>query len=124
MMNLALIEQMSDEAAEAAAAKNLTPYVLFDENDVRRMPGGDLWNRKRQFPFPLLGTYQPEGWSQTDESFFVDTSGFGQDYESALTWAQFNEQLLELVRSGRRVGLGIGDVGQFQLYVNVYERNA
>jgi len=122
MMSLETIRRMSDEAAARACEDDLTPYVLYDHDDVHRMPGGKDWNGKRGYPFPHLGSYEPDGWVDTGESFFVDTSGFGADYEPALTWEQFNQKLLALVDDPRSLGLGISEVGEFQCYVTVYER--
>jgi|GEM_PF-1700031 len=122
MMSLETIRRMSDEAAARACEDGLTPYVLYDHDDVSRLPGGSNWDGQRRFPFPQLGGYEPEGWVDTGESFFVDMSGLGADYEPALTHKQFNRQLMELVDDPRSLGLAIGDVGQFQCYVNVYER--
>lgn len=35
-----------------------------------------------------MGDHQPEGWTDTGEAYFVDSSGLGRDDEPALTWAQ------------------------------------
>lgn len=124
MMSLETIQQMSDEAGRLAAQRNLQPYVPYNEDDVERMPGGEKWNGRRGFPFPDLGSHQPEGWTDTGESYFVDSSGFGRDDEPALTWQQFNRQIIaDIVRSPRRLGLGITQVGQFQLYVSIFEKD-
>ena len=125
MMSLETIRAMSDEQAEKAAKDNSTPNVPFNADDVNRMPGGDNWNGRRGFPFPNIGNYVPDGWVDTGESFFVDSSGFGADNESALTYQQLNRELMKLVeihRGKRRVGYAISEVGQFQLVVSVYER--
>lgn len=125
MMSLSTIRHMSEEAGREAAQRNMQPYVPYNEEDVQRMPGGELWNGKRGFPFPHLGDHQPAGWTDTGESYFVDSSGLGRDDEPALTWEQFNRRLIaEVVQSPRRLGLGITEVGQFQLYVSIFERDA
>jgi len=122
MMSLATIRRMSDEQAERAAEDGQVPYVIYNQDDVHRMPGGKDWNGKRKFPFPNLGSYEPEDWADTGENFFVDMSGFGADDEPALTSTQFNRELLALVHDDRRLGLAITQVGQFQCYVAVFER--
>jgi hypothetical protein len=57
----------------------------------------------------------------------VDSSGFGADDEPALSTSQFNRELLRLLEEaeaeGRCVALAVTDVGQFQLYVTVFERD-
>jgi len=122
MMSLETIRAMSEEQSEKAAKDNSTPYVPFNADDVNRMPGGDNWDGRRGFPFPNIGSYVPNGWVETGESFFVDSSGFGNDNEPALTHQQLNRELMKLVEDKRRVGLAISEVGQFQLVVSVYER--
>lgn len=125
MMSLSTIRHMSEEAGREAAQRNMQPYVPYNEEDVQRMPGGDLWNGKRGYPFPNLGDHQPEGWTDTGESYFVDSSGLGRDDEPALTWAQLNRRIIdEIVQSPRKLGLGITEVGQFQLYISIFERDA
>jgi hypothetical protein len=123
MMSLQAIQQMSDTAAKRAAKEGKVPYIIYDHDDVHRMPGGKDWDGKRGFPFPNLGSLKPKGWTDTGENFFVDMSGFGDDYEPALTWAQFNKELLALVDDSRPLGLGISEVGQFQCYISVYEKD-
>jgi hypothetical protein len=114
---------MSEEASQKAAQQNLVPYVPYSDEDVRRMPGGDLHNGRRGFPFPQLGDHEPEGWELTGDDFFVDSSGFGQEGEPALTVRQFNVALRQMIEdSDETLAFAIGDVGQFQLYVNVYRR--
>lgn len=130
MMSLETIHRMNDEQGDKASLKEKVPYVLFNEDDVHNMPGGKDWKEggRRGFPFPNLGTYVPEGWEITEESFFVDSSGIGADDESALTIKQFNAELLELVRQSKTgyrlptIGLAISEKGQFQLYVSVYKK--
>jgi hypothetical protein len=123
MMSLSTIRDMSREAGVTAAVENRTPYVLWDEDEVSRLPGGPEWDGVTPFPFPNLGDHEPEGWVNTGRRFFVDTSGMGADDEPALTWAQFNEKLREVVGDNRKLGLGITEVGQFQLYVDVFEKD-
>ena len=61
-------------------------------------------------------------WEEAGESWFVDSSGFGQDNELALNVGQFQEELKEYVREYPEHGFGISGVGQFQLYVSAYRR--
>ena len=61
----------------------------------------------------VLGDYTPKGYKIVN-TFFVDSSGFGQEGELALTLGQF----LGKVKVGR--GYAIKEVGQFQVYINEY----
>ena len=59
-------------------------------------------------------------WEEAGESWFVDSSGFGQEDEPALTVEQFQRKLREYVRENPEHGFGISGVGQCQLYVSAY----
>lgn len=61
-------------------------------------------------------------WEETDEPWFVDSSGFGREGEPALTMEAFQQELREYVRENPEHGFGISSVGQFQLYVSAYRR--
>ena len=113
MMSLAGIKQASGEAAEAASAAGMSPYVPWDADEIDEWP---------PFPFPELGDLEPEGWQElTELQMFVDSSGFGQEGEGALTIRAFIEKCKAIRLDDHRRGFAIGDVGQFQLYVKVYE---
>ena len=114
MMSLDQIRTASDEAAVKAASEGLTPYVFDSPEELDR---GAL-------PLPELGDHQPEGWTELPElQMFVDSSGFGQAGEGAMTQPAFLARVAELIREDSTRGFAIGDVGQFQLYVKVYGRD-
>ena len=114
MMSLDQIRTASDEAAVRAASESLTPYVFDSPEELER--GGPL-------PFPQLGDHEPDGWAELpDLRMFVDNSGFGGVGEAAMTQPEFLERVAELIREDPARGFAIGDVGQFQLYVKVYQR--
>lgn len=58
---------------------------------------------------------EQDGWNLVDE-LFVDSSGFGQPGEAALTIEQFYGR----IKAG--YGYGVVDAGQFQVYVGVFEK--
>ena len=64
---------------------------------------------------PVVGTKPFKKWRKIDE-FFVDSSGFGQPGEPALTIKEF----LSKVKAG--LAYGITEYGQFQLFVGVFEK--
>lgn len=114
MKSPADIRNDSDMAARKAAQEGLTPFVFWDKQEIDCCP---------PFPFPQLGDHKPKGWREIPElEMFCDSSGFGQEGEPALTVEQFISRLHELVDENCCRGFGIGDVGQFQLYVKVYEK--
>lgn len=105
MMSIETIRQMSQEAAERAAAEHLEPYIIW-QDDIDNMP---------PFPFPSLGDYVPDGWELV-ETYFVDSSGFGREDEPALTVGQF----LQVLKEG--YGYAVIEAGQFQVYVGEFRQ--
>lgn len=67
---------------------------------------------------PFLGKYTPKEWERTDQTFFVDISGYGREYEPALTIWQFIETLKTL---NPEHGIAIIGQGQFQVLVALYQ---
>lgn len=107
MMSLETIREMSRTAAATAAQVRKTP-LMVEAEDIDNLAG-----HLRYMPF--LGDYVPEGWTQVND-FFVDSSGFGESHESALT----QEQFYALVKPG--YGYGIIESGQFQVYVGQFKK--
>jgi hypothetical protein len=112
MMSLAAIQDESRRAARRAAKAALLPYVPIHEDEVKTYP---------PFPFPNLGDHRPKGWKLVEE-LFVDSSGFGEDDEPALSISQLKDKLIKLQGSDKTYGYGITETGQFQLYLGVFER--
>lgn len=113
MMDLAYIKQMNREAAERAAEENLSPFVYWDESELDQSEG---------FPFPFIGDLDPEGWVEV-ETHFVDSSGYGQDDEPALSVGQFIAIIRDRIRSQTVTGWAIVEAGQFQVYVAEYHKD-
>ena len=116
MMDLQSIDAESRAAAKTACENNKTPYLVWP-NELEawrlRFAAGGV----PSFPFPFLGSYVPKGWTLT-ESYFVDSSGFGETGEAALTIRQF----LGKIKTTR--GYAITEVGQFQVYIGEFEKTA
>lgn len=93
----------NDRNYREAKRKKLQPYVAKVDGD------------EGVFKMQNLGCYKPEGW-ELREKLFVDSSGWGAEGEPALTIKQF----LSRVKAG--LGYAICQAGQFQVYVNVFER--
>jgi hypothetical protein len=55
-------------------------------------------------------------------SLFVDSSGFGQDNEPALTVTQFERQVKELVKEHGTLTAKITGQGMFQVYVGLFKK--
>jgi hypothetical protein len=107
-MSLDTIRQMEEEAALKARDQGRVPYEVT-EADIAK------WREAPGFPFPFIGRYIPKGWHLIHE-YFVDSSGFGEQGEAALTVSQFIAKLTP----GH--GYALREVGQFQVYVGEYVR--
>jgi hypothetical protein len=94
------IEQIESEARKAGE-KCREPYVV---KDTDHFP---------PFPFPDMGDYRPEDWEMV-ETYFVDSTGFGEPDELALTPEEFKK----ILKPG--YGYGVIKVGQFQVVVGEF----
>lgn len=103
MFDLATIRRMNREAGKKANHDRLGPMVAQKDQDELVMM------------MPNLGDYTPKGW-KCIERFFVDSSGFGQPGEPALTAGEF----LAKVKKGH--GYGLVSCGQFQVHVGEFVR--
>lgn len=56
------------------------------------------------------------------KEFFVDSSGFGQEDEAALTVNTFNKELESLIKDHGVLTAKITGVGQFQVYVGMFKK--
>lgn len=112
MMDLQTIRELNAEAGQEAKDAGREPYV-FSGFDLKNLRDGDLYPIRK---IPRLGDFEPKGWVKVD-TLFVDSSGFGQEGEPALTAKGFARKIEP------EHGYGIGEVGQFQLYVDVFARS-
>ena len=97
------IKRMNQEQARKSRGKQ--PYVASASTDFDAI---------RQIP--NFGDYRPKGW-KLGEVYFVDSSGMGQEGESALTINQF----LKEVKAGK--GYAIIEAGQFQVKIGEFTRD-
>lgn len=113
MMSLDAIHRMNSQIATEAAEREMVPYAPFDAEEV------DLWP---PFPIPNLGTFQPDGWEQTDTQWLVDGTGHGYDSEPALTVEQFKRRLRAYLMENPGHGFGIVKEGDFQVTVAAFRQ--
>ena len=112
-MDLQSIEAESRRAAAQACRDHRVPFIVWPADlDAWKTRLAEGFNP--QFPFPFLGSYVPKGWKLTT-NYFVDSSGFGEAGEPALTIRQF----LGKIKTGR--GYAITEVGQFQVWIAEFE---
>lgn len=138
MMSLETIHRLHDEATRKARRTRPAPAVLIDKDD----PWGDL----RRAPF--AGEYKAQGWENLlaedlpgeiqpflwrDNAneparalLFVDTTGWGQRGELALSIEQQKEVSKLLLDWSERerwyVGAYLIEVGQFQAVIRLVRR--
>ena len=110
MMSTECIRSMSDEAAREAAVEGLEPIALWPSDCIP------------PFNFPNIGSMEPEGF-EVVEALFVDSSGLSGPDEPALTAEQFSDKLMGMMlKSKAQLYAAITEIGQFQLYVTVYQK--
>ena len=111
MFSLGTIHYLNQQAARKARKRGKTPFVPDGPEMVENWP---------PFPFPSLGDFDPPGWERTEDSWFVDKSGWGRHDEPALTWEQFKDQFQDYVADNPSHGFAISEEGEFQLYVTAF----
>lgn len=137
MFSSATIRSMSDRAAREAAHAHRAPCVLYSAATV----AADIVG------LPFLGDYCPKSWTpliwtdlealdmgdeggqaETDEpvELLVDSSGYGSEYEPALSRRQTERRLITLLEAvegkGWTLGAAVSEAGQFQCYIRIYRR--
>jgi hypothetical protein len=114
MFSGSYIREMQVDAARAAAKERKVPFVVWPE-DVQL-------GVKLLASFPFLGDYIPKGWRRA-ETYLVDATGFGADYESALTVDEFLAHVLGCTKSEQGSAWGVYEAGQFQVIVARYVKD-
>lgn len=56
------------------------------------------------------------------DTLFVDTSGFGEDGESALTFDQLQDTLKEILKDNPTIYTAFTGTGQFQAYMGIFKK--
>ena len=114
MMSQAYIQEQSEQHAREARESGIEPYQPVDIFEI------NTWREHSVIPFEVLGDYIPLGYSVV-ETLFCDMSGLGDSNEPALTRGQLCDYIADHLDSD--YSYAIGDIGQFQLYIKVYESN-
>lgn len=118
-MNRERIATLEKEYLEEhpGCAGTVVPYVYYDLDELNPERAAD------GFPFPIITDVLLAGdWEPTDQTWFVDSSGFGRAGEPALTVDQFRRELIDYVYQNPEHGFGLSGVGPFQVYVTAYRR--
>lgn len=112
MMSIESIHAMSQRAAKQAARDKKLPFAV-EAQDLSRWLATVGAGHLPRLPFPNIGDWRPRGFTFM-ESVMVDSSGFGEEGERALTVGQFIKSI--------KVGLAyaIVEAGQFQIYIGIF----
>ena len=130
MMDIDTIVALNKEAGNKAKKYGIKP-TTFKQKKLDRF---DLME------IEYLGNYVPKGWKRLDVNkyvmkwelpyshkildkggVFVDSSGFGQPGEPALTIQQLISLMAKLLSNKPTLGFGIVSTGQFQITIGVFE---
>ncbi len=110
------IVNLNAEAALAAAAKNLVPFIPWDANEIDVL-GVDLLRQ-----IPNIGSLDvSDAWDEIN-TVLVDSSGMGSESEPALTIRGCLEFIKQQVEESSSRGFAIVSSGQFQVVLGVFER--
>ena len=112
MWDPSVIRKMNDDYAKKARKEEKGPYILESLDDLDDMP---------PFPFPMLGDAADDVDLDKLDTLFCDLSGWGADYEPALTVKQLKARLREMFEEHGTLALAISEHGQFQLQLEVWK---
>ena len=113
MLSLKTIIALNEEIAAEAAKKRRVPFVPDGPQDCDRWP---------PFPFPNLGYYEPPGWEVTEQNWFIDKTGRGDEDEPALTVRRFREELRHYIAENPGHGFAITEEGEFQAVISAFRQ--
>lgn len=119
MMSPETIRSLEEKAARRAAKRKMIPYMPWDIAEVEAWGSDGV-----SAPLPSIGGYKPKGWQRVDgiDELFVDASGWGREDEPAMTLKAFKRLVIENIRAGKQYGYAITSVGQFQIYIGIFEQ--
>lgn len=116
MYSSSALESLNAEAALAAAAKNLQPFIPWDISEIDAI-GIDFLRK-----IPNIGSLDvSDAWDLLDE-VLVDSSGVGGPGEAALTVTGCLEFIKEQVTESASRGFALVGTGQFQVILGVFEK--
>lgn len=112
MMSLQAIADLARDLAIQAAEGEVEPYAPGSAEECRTG-----WEKR--IPIPNIGNFRPDDWKLIDY-VTVDKTGFGYEYEPALTIRAFKEWAAERVEQDDHAGFAIIEEGQFQIVVGYF----
>lgn len=110
------IASLNADAALAAAQKNLQPFIPWDADEIGIIGAKFFRN------IPNIGSLDvSDTWDHVEDTL-VDSSGFGQPGEPALTIDQALDYVIGHVEESGRRGFAVTSQGQFQVVLSVFEK--
>jgi hypothetical protein len=111
MMSPETIRSMSRQAARESCRLGKLPFIVWPE-DLASWQAVIQDGGTPRLPFPWIGDRKPRGFKHSRE-LFVDSSGFGDEREPAMT---AHRMIMQELKVG--CAYSISDQGQFQVYVD------
>ena len=111
MMSIEVLIAVNNEIARQAAREGLVPYVPFSADEATT-----------PFFCSNIGSLKPKGWRKTGDSWFVDKTGHGYEWEPALTWQQFRHRLAGYLLRHPGHGFAVTEEGECQCVVSAFRR--
>ena len=112
MMSIDVLIAVNNQIAQRAAREGLVPYVPVSADEATT-----------PCFCPNIGSLKPpRGWKQTGQTWFVDKTGHGLDWEPALTWRQFRQRLAGYLLRHPDHGFAITEEGECQVVVSAFRR--
>ena len=113
MMSIDVLIAVNNEIAQQAAREKLVPYIPISADEATT-----------PFFCPNIGTLKLKNWHKTGQTWFVDKTGHGLDWEPALTWRQFRQRLAGYLLRHPQHGFAIIEEGECQVIVSAFRRVA
>ena len=116
MLDGATIVHLNAEAALAAAAKNLQPFIPWDADEIKAI--GINFFRS----VPNIGSLDvSDKWDEV-ETVLVDSTGWGSLSEPALTLDAALDFVIRHTRESAKRGFAVVSSGEFQVVLGVFEK--
>lgn len=110
------IASLNADAALAAAQKNLEPFIPWDADEIGII-GAEFFRS-----IPNLGSLDiSDTWDHVEDTL-VDSSGFGQPGEPALTIDQALDFVIDHANESGSRGFAVTSQGQFQVVLSVFDK--
>lgn len=119
MMSLETIVELNKRAARKSRELGILPVAISAQ--VLRSCTFLPELRQKGVNIPFIGDRRPKGFKALGEPLFVDTSGWGQEGERALTFKETLGEMLNLTLEHGTLAWATIEHGQFQAYLQPFK---